>query len=341
MRKICVIGNFGSKNSKLNGQTIKTEMMYNLLKENNEYCLNFLNSFNWRKRPLHLFLKTIKSARNNDIVIFMPAHKGVKIFLPLLTVFKSKNTKLVLCAIGAWLPDLLYKNKRLIKYAKKIDEFWVETNSMIDNLAKLGLSKAFIVNNFKNLTPCSEIKPYDMSTYNFCIYSRINAMKGVLDAIWAVDTLKRENYDIHLDIYGPIEEDFFEKFKKAIGDKKDLISYLGTIAPLNSTQILSNYFMLLFPTRYVTEGIPGTIIDAFFAGLPILTSEYYNSREIMNENVAVFFRFCDKDDLKNKIKWCIDNKQTIDLKRKKCLDESIKFSKEYASKIIFGRIKKL
>ena len=341
MKKICVIGNFGSKTSKLNGQTIKTKMVYDLLKENNEYDLRSLNSYNWKKRPFSLFFKTIRAAKKSDIVIFLPAHNGIKVFLPLLTMFKSKKTKLILCAIGAWLPSMLAKNNKLLKYAKKIDDFWVETQSMINGLNKIGLSQCYIVNNFKPLFSNNKINMYSDNIYNFCIFSRVNVMKGVSDAIDIINIFKGQNYNVALDIYGPIEENYLNEFNEYIKNN-DFVQYKGEINSLDDiVSILSKYYMLLFPTRYDTEGIPGTIIDAFFSGLPILTSEYPNAREIMNEDVAVFFKFRDKDDLKEKMEWCINNPDIINSKRKNCIKESFKYSKEYVSLQIFDLLEKL
>lgn len=340
MKKICVIGNFGSKTSKLNGQTIKTKMVYDLLKENNEYDLRSLNSYNWKKRPFSLFFKTIRAAKKSDIVIFLPAHNGIKVFLPLLTMFKSKKTKLILCAIGSWLPELLRNNTKLLKYSKLVNEYWVETKLMIEGLNKIGLNNVYKINNFKPLTPNKTLKTYNgKDELKLCIFSRVSPIKGINDAIDVVSDLNKESVDVSLDIYGPIEDGYGDRFYKKM--QCDNIKYHGSINPLDSTKILSKYHMLLFPTRYIGEGIPGTIIDALFSGLPILTSEYPNAREIMNEDVAVFFKFCDKGDLKEKMKWCIKNPNIINSKRENCLKESFKYSKEYVSLQIFDLLEKL
>lgn len=339
-KRITVIGHFAGSRNLYDGQTIKTRMIFNLLKENKDYFLNLIDTYKWRQKPFSLFMKAINAVRKNDVVIFLPARKGVRVFLPLLTTFKSKKTKLVLCTIGAWLPSVLKSNKRLKKFAKKIDDFWVETWSNIEELNRLELTKCHVINNFKTLSTVKEVVAYKNDEYIFCIYSRINDMKGVLDAIDVVNCLRNENFRISLDIYGPIEENFKTDFFNSI-ENNAFITYKGIIDSLGSVSILSQYFALLFPTKYIAEGIPGTIIDAFFSGLPILTSEYPNAREIMNEDVAVFFKFRDKDDLKEKMEWCINNPDIINSKRKNCIKESFKYSKEYVSLQIFDLLEKL
>jgi glycosyltransferase involved in cell wall biosynthesis len=44
---------------------------------------------------------------------------------------------------------------------------------------------------------------------------------------------------------------------------------------------LSNYDLLLFPTRYFTEGLPGSIVDAYFAGLPVIATKWKHAEEFV------------------------------------------------------------
>ena len=53
-----------------------------------------------------------------------------------------------------------------------------------------------------------------------------------------------------------------------------------------SVDVLKSYFFLLFPTKCPGEGIPGTIIDAYAAGLPVVSSLYPNFAEIIDEGVT-------------------------------------------------------
>ena len=50
--------------------------------------------------------------------------------------------------------------------------------------------------------------------------------------------------------------------------------YCGIKDPKDSVKTLKNYFALVFPTRFYTEGIPGTIIDAYYAGVPVIASKW-------------------------------------------------------------------
>ena len=53
-----------------------------------------------------------------------------------------------------------------------------------------------------------------------------------------------------------------------------------------SVDVLKDYFALLFPTYYYTEGIPGTIIDAYAAGVPVISARWANYNDICRDNVT-------------------------------------------------------
>ena len=43
---------------------------------------------------------------------------------------------------------------------------------------------------------------------------------------------------------------------------------------------------MIFPTHYKTEGIPGTIIDAYAAGIPVVAARWNNCRDVIDEGVT-------------------------------------------------------
>lgn len=49
---------------------------------------------------------------------------------------------------------------------------------------------------------------------------------------------------------------------------------------------MQKYFALLFPTHFYTEGIPGTIIDAYAAGVPVISAKWESFSDVVDEGVT-------------------------------------------------------
>ena len=77
-----------------------------------------------------------------------------------------------------------------------------------------------------------------------------------------------------LDIYGPVEDDYKEELFSLIESSQNNCKYCGIIDSSKSVEALKSYFALLFPTHWKHEGIPGTIIDAFSAGIPVIARKW-------------------------------------------------------------------
>ena len=41
--------------------------------------------------------------------------------------------------------------------------------------------------------------------------------------------------------------------------------------------------MQIFPTRFTTEGIPGSIIDSYYAGVPVLASKWNSFDDVIED----------------------------------------------------------
>ena len=48
-------------------------------------------------------------------------------------------------------------------------------------------------------------------------------------------------------------------------------------------EVLKQYFALIFPTHFYTEGIPGTIIDAYAAGIPLIFAKWESYSDVVKD----------------------------------------------------------
>jgi len=339
--KIGVLGHFARNTDMCDGQTVKTRNIEQaLLTENDE--INTVDSYKWKKHPFSFMFSIIKLVRKSDVTIMLPDAGGIKIYPYLVNLFSGKKKKKLYSVVGAWLPSYLKGNKRISKQLKKFDYILVETATMQNKLKEQGFENTVIVPNFKNITPIKEdeIKYNFEYPLSFCIFSRVMKEKGITDAICACDRINKDvgKTVCKLDIYGPIHEEYKADFSALCEQYSDFVEYKGLADPNESVGILKNYYMLLFPTRFFTEGIPGTIIDAFSAGVPVIASEWESYRDVLSKKNSFTYGFDDKDGLYNTMKYCIENVDIVNMCRTECLRSSEFFLQSTAAAVIWNLI---
>lgn len=58
----------------------------------------------------------------------------------------------------------------------------------------------------------------------------------------------------------------------------------------------------MFPTHFYTEGIPGTIIDAYAAGVPVISAKWESFDDVIEDYVTgIGYEFNNINDLKRKL----------------------------------------
>lgn len=339
MYKIGICGHFGGEKNLLNGQTVKTKIITNvLISKYGVENIRMIDTFNWKKRLYKLFLDCLYSAIKCKNIIIMPAEGGVKVFAPLfISIKKIVRIQLIYVVVGGWLPEFLSNNKWLIAWMKKIDAIIVETQMMKEKLNLLGLENVHIMPNFKELKilDSKEIKVADNKPYKLCTFSRVMREKGIEEAIDVVISInnkyKREVYV--LDIYGQIEDTYKEDFNKIMNEVPNYINYCGEVKYDEVVQVLKNYYLLLFPTYYKGEGFPGTLLDAFASGLPSIVTDWKYNTEIIKEGITGrIFKLNDKEQLTEILEEYMANLEEVVRMKRYCIEEAYKYLPDIAIK---------
>lgn len=340
-----IIGRFGLGKNLLNGQTVKTKMianaLYSALGDNN---LLLSDTYGGAKALLRLPSQCVRAVWQCKNVIILPANKGIRIIAPflfLLNIFFKR--KLHYVVIGAWLANFLKTKPFLSWCLKGFDCIYSETTIMKQQLEKQGFKNVVLMPNFKKLPILQEVESHDSeaSQCRLCTFSRVMAEKGIDTAVAAVCSantqLNRTTYC--LDIYGQVDihqERWFAELQKTF---PEYIRYCGDIPFDQSTSILCKYDALLFPTKYYTEGIPGTIIDAYAAGLPVIASKWENCADIIDDETGFVYDFDDPKGLE-KVLWDLAQDKSMLTKMKSaCLRKAHAFSQETIINILIKRLK--
>lgn len=346
MKKAVIIGHFGFGYNYSDGQTIKTQNIYNALtKIYGEEQIKPIDTHgsitSFIKAPF-ILLKAFFQFKN---IIILPAHRGLRVHAPIIWIYKKffRNVKVHYAVIGGWLPSLLEKNNSLRRTVKSFDYIFVETNTMKASLESLGIASV-VMPNFKMIKQnstssdiCFQDEPFPL-----CTFSRVMKQKGIEDAINAVVSINKEEGKISysLDIYGPIDPAETEWFEELMAKQSEYIKYMGVVSQDQIVDTLSRYFALLFPTRFYTEGVPGTIIDAYASGLPVVVSKWQSYKDIVEEDVTGFaYEFGNTDEFESILHRILKSPSLINSLRENCRQYANRYNADEAIKILDERLR--
>lgn len=336
MKKIAVIGHFGFGKNLLNGQTIKTKVLTEALEEQfGEENVSCIDTHGGVKALVKIIAKIYSVLKNHDDIIMLPAHNGVLIFTPLLSFFNKFTKKnLHYVVIGGWLPEYLDKHKITAKLLKNnFKGIYAETTVMRNELIERKFENICILNNYKGVEPILEseislVKGYPVKA---CSFSRVTEKKGVLDAIRVVNEINEKlgKTVITLDIYGDIEDEFKDKFNSSIEKSPDYIRFKGAVDYDKTVQTLKEYDLQLFPTQFRTEGIPGSVVEGFFAGVPVISAKWNSFDDVIDDGTTgIGFEIGNYNEFKDKLQNLINNYELLNLMKKNCLKKAENYRKE-------------
>lgn len=324
--KFGLCGPFDFEEKSTGGQSVKTrEFYYGMCSAIGKDNIQILESTLYKKNPFSFFFKMVKLMKNSECVVIFPAQNGIKVLAPLCKILKKCfHTKIYYSVIGGWLANIIDKNPVLKKSLTSFDCILVETNVMKQELVERKITNVIKLANFKRV---DAINKSDIREVTFpvrlCYFSRVTPMKGVADAVQVVNRINRDRAKCILDIYGPITDGYENEFKKLCDEFCEGISYKGKINPLESVEIISKYDLQLFPTHYKTEGIPGSILDSYFAGVPVLAAKWNSFSDLIIDNeTGVGYEINNVEDFYKKLNELIDNTKKIEKMKYRALQEA-------------------
>lgn len=334
MYKVGICGHFGGKERYKDGQTVKTISL-------TEELISFYGIENVRKMdtyggakklPMHIF-NLIALLTKCENVIILPAQNSLRIFSPILVIVNMLfHRKLIYIVIGGWLPTFIEKKRILRNCLKKFDNILVETNTMKQQLVSQGFTNVTILNNFKKL-PILGTEDLIMKVSHplkLLTFSRVMKQKGIEDAVWAVNKLNKTGNKVKFDIYGPIDKNYLKDFNLLKERFGELIQYKGMVSPFQSVEVLKNYDALLFPTLFFTEGIPGTIIDAYSAGVPVISSKWQSFNDVIIEGeTGLSYSFGDRESLKELLEKIVVYPDILLNMKRMCIDKAYEYTPDY------------
>ncbi|MCG8883435.1 glycosyltransferase family 4 protein [Tenacibaculum finnmarkense] len=334
-REIVVFGYFGYTKNKLDGQTVKTRSILELLNKNEVDNITYIDSPELRFSLLYILNSFIKIIRCKKLV-YIPAHNSLKYILPIFFIFSFIfNFKIYYFVVGGWLIEFLKKNKKHVFLLKNIELILPETQIVCNELINEFNFKN--VRNFPNFRKGKNFIP-SLKKVNAPIklvyLGRIQEKKGISVILKLAKILLERNIDVVIDLYGQVDESYNEFLFTKLKSLHN-INYKGSLLPEDIYGRLDEYDLMLFPTKYYTEGLPGTILDAYMSGIPVVATNWKHAKEFIDENITgIISNFNKELEFIDSVISLLNNPEKINEMKKSAYKKSFNFSETKAQNII-------
>jgi glycosyltransferase involved in cell wall biosynthesis len=270
-----LIAGINLHNSPKGGEHYKNHLIHDFLISTTPTTT--LDTHHWRRKPLVLFeLFYFLIIRKNWDKIFLSitSQSALKVIKLAVLLNRVNSKKIVFFVVGGNLPRLM--NPKTVILINSLNRLVVQGEKIKKELVDLGVNNRIdVLPNFKKVEQIEIVK----KELKFVYIGTITKSKGVFDIINAIENLR-----IPFHFYGPMDLDKEDQilFESKLTEEIEYKGYLNILNnEIEAYRILSEYTVLVFPSYYPGEGFPGVFIDAFIAGLPIITTNWNMNEEIV------------------------------------------------------------
>lgn len=336
MKKVLFVASLPTKKMCFDGERNKSRDVLNAIKNMGFSKIDVINySKNKYLQTIKLIFKTF--FKKYDYIFVSKCIVGGSFAIHIIHKFKKTNGKVYYYLVGNGYCG--FEDKKIyFEDLAKCKHLIVESPIVRQSMCKKGIN-----DNNISIFPC--IKPvYNLEVLakrypsseplKLLYFSRINKHKGLDDLLDVVIKINEESKRTKfvLDVSGGVSNErdtiLFNEKVIDICNEHDYLNYLGLSLRINgieSYKQLQNYDLHVFPSKFVQECAPGSILDMFVAGVPTLSSTFPSYNFLLNESNSFFFKQNDKEDLYRMLNYIFDNQQELESKRYESHKEYFKF----------------
>lgn len=261
------------------GVTIKNALLYEALEASLGEELGKFDAAKAKKRPIRLLKLFRLLLGREDTFLIGTAHRRLLTWF-LYRFNRSAMSRSVLVVMGGQFPSMAAKKPGLCRQLSCYRRILVETDSMRQTLENAGLSNVSVFPNCRKGSHITAIRPTG-ATLRCLFFSRVSADKGA-DLV-----LEAAGNDLNVDFYGEIDPNYRHTFLRSVESRENL-RYLGVFQADSPTlyDTLHSYDVLLLPTRWKAEGVPGILVEAKMAAVPAIVSDICFNAEIVEDGIS-------------------------------------------------------
>lgn len=267
--------------------------------------VSIANTAGWKRHPVKVFRNVKRGIVSSDDIYIVLSTNGTRYLCPFIVkIAKKHRARLIYAMVGIgsiqtevkrpndWdkLTELIQEkslwhsgSKRISRILSKMDVVLVEANRLKEMVECFyGLNNVFVFANARDydLPSANSTNTKPRAKTSFVYFATICRAKGfglLLDAVNVLNNRGVSNFEV--DVYGRIAKEDDDWFKSLALPSN--VHYKG-VCLVDKISLLSQYDCLVFPSVYI-EGMPGTIVDARFAGIPVIASTFTFADEMVQD----------------------------------------------------------
>lgn len=239
-------------------------------------------------------LKLIRLMVSAKQIIFSLNQNGRYYILPIFWIFGLFLKKRgVLYVVGGSFDKQLVKlapwrRRVFVKMLNSLDGIFAESVALKEGLEKCGLTNVVLVYNPRK-DDGSQWQLNESKRRKGVFVSRVTASKGILVLLEAIVNLNQSGKLLDLDIYGPLDAVHEKEVFRLIEASMGRVCYKGIVEPAMVQSVLTNYHFLALPTFHSGEGLPGILVEAGMAGIPIVITRFNALPEYFKQDESALF----------------------------------------------------
>ncbi|MBU0638909.1 MAG: glycosyltransferase family 4 protein [Planctomycetes bacterium] len=290
----------GSLPPPIGGGTVMMMHLVDGLAGRDDITLNVVNTTGVRGGALRGILRLFKvvwqisrGVRRADVVGLHVAPLGLPFIGPIVLVLCRWGGKpLILRKFGGRdYRDFGPIRRALSRWAVRNAALYLpETKALLEAAQEDGIPRVQWLPNYRPMAELEPGNPRSPRCRRFVFLSQLKVSKGIQETIAAGERLPE---DALVDVYGPfcdgLTEEMFAGLKR--------VHYKGVVQPEDVIGILRRYDALLLPTYWVGEGYPGIVLEAFSAGLPVISTKWKSVPDLIDDTCGLLVEPRDADQL--------------------------------------------
>ena len=271
------------------GVTVKNKLLLDYIL--NGYDTEVIDMYDCKRSIFNILpisLKLFKVYRSDAVIIYgLGSGRRLETanWLQYFIGGKKSLSKSLIIVMGGWLPRYLKGKQRYIRLLNSMRALLIETEGMKSKVTDLGVSNVDIFPNAKSSAGSTAPKSNKSSIVKCLFFSKICEGKGIRDLISMYELMsEEERRAFEFDFYGHIDRDIKNDFESFVA-KYDNVHYYGVFDATKGElySFLNGFDILLFPTRFDREGVPGILVESKMSGIVPIVSNLSHNAEIVRD----------------------------------------------------------